>query len=170
MWPKSNVRYPLPLLCVDPELTHLTKLDDSLLPRAEALRDFTPTDSNHLSFRVSVVSLCAVKCVSLFSPHNTHWTSDRGGLGIFRQLELILNCEAMVWMCIGFLGSFLYYPHIHYCNLYPSLPPSLPVSQAGDVLNLLERIGSDWYSGENTRTGDFGDFPASSVRVIEPLP
>jgi hypothetical protein len=52
----------------------------------------------------------------------------------------------------------------------PSLP-LLPLSpQAGDVLNLLERISGDWYSGENTRTGDFGDFPASSVRVIEPLP
>ena len=38
--------------------------------------------------------------------------------------------------------------------------------QAGDILNLLERIGSDWYSGENTRTGGFGDFPASSVTVI----
>ena len=49
-------------------------------------------------------------------------------------------------------------------------PSSPPVSQAGDVLNLLERISGDWYSGENTRTGDFGDFPASSVRVIEPLP
>ncbi|CAI8050943.1 SH3 domain-containing protein 19 [Geodia barretti] len=73
-------------------LSHLTKLDDSLLPRAEALRDFTATNSSHLSFR------------------------------------------------------------------------------AGDVLNLLERISGDWYSGENTRTGDFGDFPASSVRVIEPLP
>ena len=55
--------------------------------------------------------------------------------------------------------------------LTPSLPPSSPpVSQAGDVLNLLKRISGDWYSGENTRTGDFGDFPASSVRVIEPLP
>lgn len=57
-------------------------------------------------------------------------------------------------------------PHL----LLQSLPLPLPLLQAGDVLNLLERIGNDWYSGENTRTGDFGDFPASSVRVIEPLP
>lgn len=42
--------------------------------------------------------------------------------------------------------------------------------QTGDVLNLLEKIDSDWYSGENDRTGSFGDFPASSVKIIVPLP
>ena len=34
-------------------LTHVTKLDDSLLPRAEALKDCTATDSNKLSFKVA---------------------------------------------------------------------------------------------------------------------
>ena len=62
VWLKANVRYPLCLLFVGPALSHLTKLDDSLLPRAEALRDFTATDPSHLSFRVLL--LC--------SPHNTH--------------------------------------------------------------------------------------------------
>ena len=40
-------------LCVVPALTHLTKVDESLLPRAEALRDFTATNSQHLSFKVA---------------------------------------------------------------------------------------------------------------------
>lgn len=34
-------------------LSHVTKLDDSLLPRAEALHDFTAGDSQRLSFKVS---------------------------------------------------------------------------------------------------------------------
>ena len=81
----------------------------------------------------------------------------------------------MVWIMDGrILGSLdlcCSVPLSINAILTPSLPPSSPpVSQAGDVLNLLERISGDWYSGENTRTGDFGDFPASSVRVIEPLP
>lgn len=34
-------------------LSHVTKLDDSLLPRAEALHDFTAADGQRLSFKVS---------------------------------------------------------------------------------------------------------------------
>ena len=67
VWLKANVRY-LCVLFVGPALSHLTKLDDSLLPRAEALRDFTATNSSHLSFRV---------CYS--APHHTLLTTcDRG--------------------------------------------------------------------------------------------
>ena len=34
----------------------MTKVDDSLLPRAEALKDFTATESSHLSFKVYTYS------------------------------------------------------------------------------------------------------------------
>lgn len=34
-------------------LSHVTKLDDSLLPRAEALHDFTAGGGQRLSFKVS---------------------------------------------------------------------------------------------------------------------
>lgn len=94
------------------ELSHVTKLDDSLLPRAEALHDFTATDSQRLSFKV----------------RNEH------------PQGMYLLMHKCVWI------------------------------QTGDILNLLEKIDSDWYSGENTRTGGFGDFPASSVKIIVPLP
>lgn len=57
------------------------------------------------------------------------------------------------------------------CCYCMTVPCDVIVSiQTGDVLNLLERIDNDWFSGENTRTGSFGDFPASSVRVVVPLP
>lgn len=69
-------------LSVDPALTHLTKLDDNLLPRGEALRDFTAADSSHLSFRVYM-------CV--FSPDcfPTQYSliSDREGLRNFPPIR-----------------------------------------------------------------------------------
>ena len=48
-------------------LSHLTKLDDSLLPRAQALTDFTASDDSHLSFKVCerVVMLHKMSCSML---------------------------------------------------------------------------------------------------------
>jgi len=40
----------------------------------------------------------------------------------------------------------------------------------GDILNLLSKVNSEWYMGENTRTAQIGEFPSNFVNVIVPLP
>lgn len=45
------------------ELSHVTKLDDNLMPRAEALQDFTARDSQQLSFKVRD---CLCRCRLLY--------------------------------------------------------------------------------------------------------
>lgn len=107
-------------------LSHVTKLDDSLLPRAQALHDFTATDSQRLSFNVRLP------------------TAQNYSFCIYTTSECVQMCGVSVGQSVCI--------------------------QTGDILNLLEKIDNDWYSGENTRTGSFGDFPASSVKIIVPLP
>ena len=124
----------------DAGMSHLTKLDDNLLPRAEAIQDFSAANSQQLNFKVMT--------------HAQHYN-------IIVHIHCII-CHVCMSVCPYSLTT-LFSIH-HFCL------PTTPHDQRGDVLNLLEKIGSDWYSGENTRTGAFGDFPASSIRVILPLP
>ncbi len=42
--------------------------------------------------------------------------------------------------------------------------------QEGDTLYIFSRIDNEWYEGENTATGTFGQFPTNYVNVTVPLP
>ena len=58
--------------CVtDIGLSHVTRLDDNLLPRAKALRDFTATDSQNLSFKVYIMKTCLLLLSSCMRVEDT---------------------------------------------------------------------------------------------------